>query len=359
MPRAVILGGTGAIGFASARRLLRAGWTVEVTGRDPSHLPPELAAAGVGFTAADRDDASSLGPVVGAGVELLVDCACRTAAHAQDLVALLGSVGCAVMISTKAVYVDAEGRHINSAAPPRFDGPIHESQPTVRPNGQPPGTREGYGANKVAAEEVLLDSGHAVTVLRPSKVHGAWSRCPREWMFVKRVLDRRPQVVLAGRGAGGDHPSAATNIAALIEAVAARPARQVLNIADPDAPPVLEIARVIAAHLGHHWREILLDDPPDVDAGHTPWNLNPPIVLDVGAALQAGYEPVGTYAETVVEEIDWLVREHRRDRLDRLDLLDRRDRRDRSGWPLPAPDDPFFAPLLDYEAEDRACAGRA
>ena len=46
-------------------------------------------------------------------------------------------------------------------------------------------SREGYGANKVAAEHVLLDSGRPVTVLRPSKVHGAGAARPREWIFVK------------------------------------------------------------------------------------------------------------------------------------------------------------------------------
>ena len=37
------------------------------------------------------------------------------------------------MISTKAVYVDAAGNHVNSAGTPDFDGPIRESQPTVAP----------------------------------------------------------------------------------------------------------------------------------------------------------------------------------------------------------------------------------
>ena len=66
-------------------------------------------------------------------------------------------------------------------------------------------TREGYAANKVAAEQVLLESGGPVTVLRPSKIHGPGARRPREWVFVKRVLDRRPAVFLAHRGAGVDH----------------------------------------------------------------------------------------------------------------------------------------------------------
>lgn len=33
-------------------------------------------------------------------------------------------------------------------------------------------SREGYGANQVAAEHVLLDSGLPITVLRPSKIVG-------------------------------------------------------------------------------------------------------------------------------------------------------------------------------------------
>ena len=64
-----------------------------------------------------------------------------------------------------------------------------------------------------------------MTVLRPSKIHGPGARRPREWVFVKRVLDRRPVVLLARRGSGVDHTTAAANIAALIEVAAAKPGR--------------------------------------------------------------------------------------------------------------------------------------
>jgi NAD(P)-dependent dehydrogenase (short-subunit alcohol dehydrogenase family) len=40
MPRALILGGTGAIGRATARRLLTAGWRVDLTGRNPDPDAP-------------------------------------------------------------------------------------------------------------------------------------------------------------------------------------------------------------------------------------------------------------------------------------------------------------------------------
>ena len=46
MPRALIVGGTGSIGRATARRLLAAGWQVDLTGRNPARLPADLAAAG-------------------------------------------------------------------------------------------------------------------------------------------------------------------------------------------------------------------------------------------------------------------------------------------------------------------------
>jgi phosphoglycerate dehydrogenase-like enzyme len=44
---ALVIGGTGLIGRAVARRLLWAGWQVTVTGRDPRRMPADLAAAGV------------------------------------------------------------------------------------------------------------------------------------------------------------------------------------------------------------------------------------------------------------------------------------------------------------------------
>ena len=239
MPRALVIGGTGQIGRATAGRLLASGWHVDLTGRDPAHMPAEIAAAGARFVAADREDSEQLLSALGAGADLLVDCICYTAAAATQLLPLVRNAGSTVMISSKAVYVDASGRHSNSEAAPRFDGPIGEKQPTMAPGDGDYNSREGYGANKVAAENVLLDSGEPVTVLRPSKIHGVGAQTPREWVFVKRVLDRRPAVFLARRGAGVDHPTAAANIAALIDVVAATPGRRILNSADPDEPSAL------------------------------------------------------------------------------------------------------------------------
>jgi hypothetical protein len=145
---------------------------------------------------------------------------------------------------------------------------------------------------------------------------------------VKRALDRRPVVFLARRGAGTDHPTAAANLA-LIEVAAAKPGARILNCADPDAPSGLEISRAVARHLRYERDEVLLEGN---ELGRHPWDTLPSIVLDMTAASDLGYVPVGNYVATVAEEIDWLVAER------------------------PPLDEEFFASYFDYSAEDRYLA---
>lgn len=344
MPSALVLGGAGALGTAVARRLLVAGWDVELAGREPAHLPQDIADAEARFVAAERSDAAQLRSALGVGADLLVDCLCYTATDASLLLPLLGDVTSTVMVSSNAVYVDQSGNHSNSAVEPCFGAPIKETQATLAPRSDIDfDTAEGYAPNKVAAELVLLDSGQPVTVLRPSKVHGANARRAREWYFVKRVLDQRPVVLLAQRGAGVHHPTAAANFAALVELAASVPGRRVLNIADPDAPSGLEISRVVAQRLGHVWDEVLLEEGQADTLGRHPWHRRFPIVLDMTAACVLGYRPVGDYATTVGEEINWLV--------DSARLRD--GRRVVAGL-----DDRYFSSMFDYEAEDHYLAAR-
>jgi hypothetical protein len=156
-------------------------------------------------------------------------------------------------------------------------------------------------------------------------------------VFVKRALDRRPVVLLAGRGAGVVHTTAAANVAALIETVALKPGARVLNSADPDALSALEIARAIAGRLGHTWREVLLDQDAPGGLGRTPWDSPHPVVLDTTAAIELGYRPAGDFTATAAQSIDELAEAYRRGDPDRV---------------LPSTDAGFFRPYFDYAAED-------
>ena len=341
--RAVVIGGTGLLGRAIARRLHGSGWTVDLVSRGRTAIPPELAGNGYRALPADRTDPAALAAVIGEDTGLLVDCACFTATQARDLRPLLSGVGSTVMISSKAVYVDARGRHVNSPTPPAFVGPITEAQPTMAPSDSDDfDSRDGYGACKVAAEQVLLDDGHPVTVLRPSKVHGPGATRPLEWIFVKRVLDGRDVVLLAGRGRGIDHPSAAENVAALVDTVAGRPGRRILNAADPDAPDGLAIARIVATHFHHAWREVPLPDEADPSLGRHPWDRRPPIRLDMSAAAALGYRPAGGYRDTIGRTLD---------RLADLGRPGPRGHRLPDGFDV----EPIER-MLDYPAEDRYLA---
>jgi len=339
--RAVVLGGTGVLGRAAARRLLDAGWTVDLVGRDASHVPSDLMIKGARFLAVDRQNSAALGRLIGGGADLLVDALCYTSADARQLLPFLSDVTSVVMLSSKAVYADAEGRHVNSEEPPQFPSPIREDQSTLKPSSTSDyNSREGYGACKVAAEMTLLGSGAPVTVIRASKVHGDGATMPGEWVFVKRIIDQRPAIFLAHRGLGVNHTTAAANTAALIERVAAVPGARILNSADPDAPNGLEIARAIAALCEYEWQEFLLDDDDASGLGRHPWDARPPIILDTRASLQLGYVPVGTYAETVGGAVGYLVNAHRT-------------------GAVPADFGTLFSTYLDYAAEDAYLASRA
>ena len=148
MKRAVILGGTGVLGRAIAGRLIKAGWAVDVSGRDGRRMPADLAEAGVRFLLSERRDTAALATLIGTGADLLVDGVCFTAGDARLLIEQLGDVTSTVMLSSKAVYVDAAGNHVNSGVAPRFEAPITENGPTMAPSGGNYDSRGGYGPTK-------------------------------------------------------------------------------------------------------------------------------------------------------------------------------------------------------------------
>ncbi|GAB3391219.1 hypothetical protein GCM10027568_16460 [Humibacter soli] len=303
----MILGGTGAIGGATAERLADRGWNVDVTARDSAGMPEELSSRGVRFHAVERGDTAAVERLVGDGVDLLVDLIAYSAPDVTELLPVMRGVESVVVVSSRAVYVDSQGRHINGDEPPEFPVPIPEDWPTLAPADPDsnPFTREGYAPGKVAVERASLDSGLPVTVIRPSKVHGRWARNARTRVIVERMLADAPTIELANRGDAIDHLTAAANTAALIEVVADRPGARILNIADPDPLTATQIVEAIARPIGWDGRIVGLE--PDAPGGEHPWNAAHPIVLDLTAATDLGYRPVGTGSELIAEEATWVA----------------------------------------------------
>src|SRR5690625_1501192 len=301
MPTALVLGGTGQIGVPTARALAGDGWQVRVLHRGTRPLAGELSAAGVTEVRGDLDDPDDLARALGEGADLLVDCIGYDASHAQRVVTGAADLGSAVVISSAAVYTDAQGRHLGTETPPRFPVPIPETGSTV------PATAAGYAGGKVRYEAAWLAAGLPVTVLRPGAIHGRYARNPREWYVLKRILDGRRHVVLAHGGSSRFQTTAARTIAELVRLAAAHPGRRVLNAADPQAPTVAEIVAAVAVDRGASLAVHTLPGRPQGTLGMNPWAVPHPMVLDMtAAARELGYRPVTDYAGALTDYLDWL-----------------------------------------------------
>lgn len=299
MPRhAFILGGTGQIGRAIASNLLADGWTVSIASRGLRSPPAELTALGAKFVALDRESPGELARALGDGADALIDVTAYSPTEGQQLLDVQRNVGALVVMSSSSVYRDNEGRTLDEAAQngfPELPDPITETQPTVAPDDAT------YSTRKVALEKLLLDKATIpVTILRPAAIHGPGSIHPREWWFVKRILDGRQAIPLAYEGRSRFHTSSVLNIAELARIALDRPSTRILNIADPVALSVAEIGAAIARYMGYEGKFIpVVSDAFPAKIGRTPWSVPRPFVLDNSAALALGHVPVTTYSETI------------------------------------------------------------
>ncbi len=295
---AFIIGGTGQIGIAAAAQLLHAGWQVTCshTGR---HEPPNVP-EGAMLAVVKRQDPAALAAEIGT-VDLLIDTMAFTGRDADQLAGLSSRYGQLCVISTGSVYADDAGRGLDTAGTtgfPVYPVPIPETQPLVAPS------PDSYSSGKVELEQRLVETiSRPVTILRPCAIHGINSKHPREWWFVKRMLDGRKRIPLVFP-ASTFHTSATANIAALIRTTAQSPATRILNAGDPDPPAVRDIGETMAAHLG--WEGEFVAMPPDAAIGHTPWSVPSPLVVNMAAATKLGYRPAGTYAETTRSYVEWM-----------------------------------------------------
>jgi nucleoside-diphosphate-sugar epimerase len=333
---AFVVGGTGQIGRAVARALLGQGWAITLVHRGRRPPPSDLLAQGIQVTTLDRDAPGALAAALRRGADAVIDAVAYGPEHADQLLKVQSGIGALVVISSASVYRDGAGRTLDEAGVsgfPELPVPIPETQATVEPG---PAT---YSTRKVALERRLLDRARCpVTVLRPCAIHGPGSQHPREWWFVKRMLDGRQRIPIAQGGRSRFHTTSVANLAELVRVALGTPGARVLNAADPEAPSVAEIGALIAARLGHACEFVAVPDagqPPGI--GTTPWSVPQPFVVDTRAALELGYAAVTTYADAIGATCAWLVETARegdwRDRFPDLALYP---------WDL-----------FDYAAEDR------
>jgi nucleoside-diphosphate-sugar epimerase len=295
MPSALIIGGTGQIGLAVAQRLFSEGWDVRIASR--MRPPDDLAWPHVCL---DHSEPGAILRALGGGADLLVDCVAFSAVDADTLLAAQSHVGHIIVVSSASVYCDAEGRTLDEAGVcgfPHFPVPIPESHPTVAPG------NATYSTRKVAMERCLLDHANIpVTILRPCAIHGPHSKHAREWWFVKRLLDGRARIPLAYAGQSRFQTTSTEAIAEAVMCAVLGQMPTILNVADSDAPTVIEIGHAIMAAIGLHAELVpLAGQTAAPTVGLTPWSVARPMIC------ASSLPPYRGYAETVPGAINWLV----------------------------------------------------
>lgn len=328
--QAFTIGGTGQIGRAVGLKLLKEGWGVTYASRN-GNIPNEAINFGGKAVALDRDEPGALAQAIGAGADAVIDTVAYDETHGNQLLDVEASVGQFVVISSSSVYRDEMGRTLDEAREngfPDLPEEITEDQPTVEP-----GPRN-YSTKKVALERRLLDDAkQPVAILRPAAIHGTHSTHPREWWFVKRMMDGRAAIPLCFNGKSRFHTTASANIAEVTFHTLATSRKLILNIADPVAPTVHEIGYFIAEAMG--WNGTFVPIERGSPVGWTPWSVPAPFTLSTQAARQIGYTAATDYERAVANTCQWLRSFGNEDWQNRFPVLAS-----------------YTNPLFDYDAED-------
>ena len=240
MPRVLIVGGTGPTGVPLANLFLHHGYEVAIlhSGRHPAEFDGPVERI-IG-NARDGDDLQA--KLGGREWDIAVCMYGRLRAQAE---VLTGRTGRLVGITGQPVY--------RGAQPPTPEGRIPLPIPEFAPRQY---DAEGY-TGKVAVGEDQLFEQHGrgdfeVVIVRYPGVFGPRAPMNHEWAVVKRILDRRPFMILPHDGVTYFQRGYADNLAHLVFLAATRPeaAGEAFNAGDERVLSSRYVAEVICDELG-------------------------------------------------------------------------------------------------------------
>lgn len=287
--------------------------TVYHRGKTPAPLPP-----GVKEVLGDRRDyrrfheqMRELNP------EVVVDMMCSDDQDARSLVnAFAGRVRQVVVISSYEVYrafSDAWFRRPSMQAIP-----IPESAP-LREEVFLYGTSHRY--DKLLVERELIEAGRLrdfpYTIIRWPALYGPGDPTPREWYYVKQVLDRRPRVMLPAGGQSIFCRGYLENMAHAVQVAIGNPRanKMVFNACDSQCLTVRQIVEGVASVLGHEWETVFVPRPLVPEGPHDqarpysidPYDVEPHLQFDVSSIRALGYRDQVDCYRALENTVRWLV----------------------------------------------------
>jgi nucleoside-diphosphate-sugar epimerase len=194
--------------------------------------------------------------------------------------------------------------------PPGLPVPTSEDAPRVTREAE-----DSKGFRVARSEEAVFAHHPDATHFRYPYVYGPYQPAPREWCIVRRILDRRPCIVLPDGGLTLHHFGYAENLAHAVLLAIDQPeasAGRIYNCGDREVLTLRQVVEVIATGLGHSWEIVSM-----------PWELATPArplvtqpftthrVMSLGRLVhELGYRDAVPPREALVRTARWLV-EHR------------------------------------------------
>lgn len=299
--RALVIGGTGPTGHWIVNGLLARGYAVAILHRgqhELAEIPPE-----VEHIHADPYDPPALeAALAGRRFEVCVATYGRLR-RVAELTA--GRVGRFVSAGGVPAYRGYMNPYLHD--PPGLPVPTAEDAPLVAAPAE-----DEKGFRIVRTEQALFAHHPRATHFRYPYVYGPYQLLPREWCVVRRILDRRPFLVLPDGGLTLHTFGYVENVAHAVLLAVDRPeaaAGQIYNCGDEEVLTLRQVVEVIAAALDRPLEIVSL--PFDLAAPAWPLVMQPlPThrVLDVAKLrLELGYRDVVPARQALARTARWLV----------------------------------------------------
>ena len=297
----LVIGGTGPTGHFMVSELHRRGHTVVIlhTGRHEISETP----AAIEHIHADPYDTDALCAALG---KRRFDICIAAYGRLRSIAAIMrGRVGQFISIGGQPAYLG----YMNPGLfrPPGLPVPTAEDAALVTEKAQ---DEKGYRI--VRTEQAVFEHHPDAVHFRYPYVYGPYQPVPREWCIVRRIIDRRPFIILPEDGLTLHSFGYAENLAHAVLLAIDKPAAaagQIYNCADDTVLSLRQVTEIIAEALGHRWEILSMPWPLAVSA--RPLIMQPlPThrVADTGKLKrELGYRDKVPPAEALARTARWLA----------------------------------------------------
>jgi nucleoside-diphosphate-sugar epimerase len=300
--RALVIGGTGPTGHFIVNGLIARGYTVSIL-HTGTHEVAEIPAA-VEHIHSNPFDTDQLASALG---DRTWDLTIATYGRLRRVAEVFaGRTGRFMSIGGGPAYrgyMNADAVH-----PRGLMVPTPESAPKVRSEAE-----DGKGYRVLKSEEIVFDLHPDATHFRYPVIYGRYQLAPREWSIVKRILDRRPYIIVPDAGLTLQHFGAAENMAHAVLLAVDKPARskgQIYNCGDDKVLTIRQVVDICTEALGYQWDVVSMPYRFAVPARPLvaqPWTTHR--VFDLSKIkAELGYRDIVDPIDAIAEVAHWYAR---------------------------------------------------